>query len=140
MTEDEMKDRISMALKDPVLQQGFEVICKENTELGKHNEKLIALINAERGRHEKCDDVHLRKIAELEKENAELKENNKSYKEIIDSSSASLMREKLRGYKQRTKAREIIQTFLGIVEAFGYSPSMDKFVSEAEQFLREVER
>ena len=33
MTRDEMKDRISMALKDPVLQQGFEIICKENAEL-----------------------------------------------------------------------------------------------------------
>ena len=33
MTKDEMKDRISMALKDPELQQGFEIICKENTEL-----------------------------------------------------------------------------------------------------------
>ena len=31
--KDEMKDRISMALKDPVLQQGFEIICKENAEL-----------------------------------------------------------------------------------------------------------
>ena len=28
-----MKDRISMALKDPLLQQGFEIICKENAEL-----------------------------------------------------------------------------------------------------------
>ena len=27
MTKDEMKNRISMALKDPVLQQGFEIIC-----------------------------------------------------------------------------------------------------------------
>ena len=33
MTKDEMKDRISMALKDPLLQQGFEIICKENAEL-----------------------------------------------------------------------------------------------------------
>ena len=33
MTKDEIKSRISMALKDPILQQGFEVICKENTEL-----------------------------------------------------------------------------------------------------------
>ena len=33
MTKDEMKDRISMALKDPELRQGFEIICKENTEL-----------------------------------------------------------------------------------------------------------
>ncbi len=33
MTKDEMKNRISMALKDPILQQGFEIICKENEEL-----------------------------------------------------------------------------------------------------------
>ena len=28
-----MKNRISLALKDPILQQGFEIICKENAEL-----------------------------------------------------------------------------------------------------------
>ena len=33
MTKDEMKDRISMALKDIALQQGFEIICKENARL-----------------------------------------------------------------------------------------------------------
>jgi aromatic ring hydroxylase len=33
MTKDELKNRISMALKDPVLQQVFEIICKENAEL-----------------------------------------------------------------------------------------------------------
>ena len=33
MTKDEMKDKISFALKDPILQQGFEIICKENAEL-----------------------------------------------------------------------------------------------------------
>ena len=31
-TKDEMKDRISMALKDQVLQHVFEIICKENNE------------------------------------------------------------------------------------------------------------
>ena len=35
MTKDEMKNRISLALKDPILQQGFEIICKENAELRK---------------------------------------------------------------------------------------------------------
>lgn len=35
MNKKEMKNRISMALKDPILQQGFEIICKENTELRK---------------------------------------------------------------------------------------------------------
>lgn len=40
MTKDEMKDKISMALKDPVLQQGFEIICKENAELKAKIEKM----------------------------------------------------------------------------------------------------
>ena len=40
MTKDEMKDKISMALKDPILQQGFEIICKENAELKKENTEL----------------------------------------------------------------------------------------------------
>ena len=37
---DEMKNRISMALKDPTLQQGFEIICKENAELRKDKKQL----------------------------------------------------------------------------------------------------
>ena len=37
MTKDEMKDKISMALKDSVLQQGFEIICKNLAELEKEN-------------------------------------------------------------------------------------------------------
>lgn len=41
MTKDEMKDRISMALKDPVLQQGFECICKENAKLKERNGELL---------------------------------------------------------------------------------------------------
>ena len=46
--KDEMKNKISFALKDPILEQGFEIICKNLAELEKEN-------------------------AELEKENAELK-------------------------------------------------------------------
>ena len=41
MTKDEIKNRISIALKDPVLQQGFEIICKENAKLkGEVDEQL----------------------------------------------------------------------------------------------------
>ena len=40
MTKDEMKDKISMALKDPILQQGFEIICKNLAELKKENAQL----------------------------------------------------------------------------------------------------
>ena len=40
--KDEMKDKISMALKDPILQQGFEIICKNLAELEKENAELKA--------------------------------------------------------------------------------------------------
>jgi hypothetical protein len=40
---------------------------------------------------------------------------------------------------QLTKAKEIIKTFLVFAEAFGYSPSIDKFISDAEQFLKDCE-
>lgn len=42
--KDEMKNRISMALKDPTLQQGFEIICKGNKELEKENAELIGKV------------------------------------------------------------------------------------------------
>lgn len=38
MDKDEMKNRISLALKDPILQQGFEIICRENAELKADND------------------------------------------------------------------------------------------------------
>ena len=44
MIKDEMKDKISMALKDPVLQQGFEIICKNLAELEKENAELRELV------------------------------------------------------------------------------------------------
>ena len=40
MTKDGMKDKISMALKDPILQMGFEVICSKLSRLEKENAEL----------------------------------------------------------------------------------------------------
>lgn len=42
MTKDGMKDKISMALKDPILQMGFEVICSKLSRLEKENAELKA--------------------------------------------------------------------------------------------------
>jgi hypothetical protein len=44
MTKDEIKNRISMALKDPILQQGFECICKENAELKELLKEAVQLL------------------------------------------------------------------------------------------------
>lgn len=56
MNKDEMKSKISMALKDPILQQGFEIICKENAELKK---ELNAM---EADRNECCRLLNLAKL------------------------------------------------------------------------------
>ena len=170
---------ISMALTDPVLQQGFENICNENKELktvkipqlerriasirGAHSvdckklnarteqverqKKRIAELEKENNRlSRKCEcltknnesliDV-LNDVERLEKENSELKESNKSYEEIIDHSSTALMKEKLKNYKQLTKAKEIIKKFL-LWENDWHNKTESKYelLNEAEQFLK----
>lgn len=56
--EEDMMNRISFALKDPVLQMGFEVICsklarleKENTELKEQIEKMKCCENCRHYSH-----------------------------------------------------------------------------------------
>ena len=74
--------------------------------------ELIALINAERERQEKCDDVHLRTIADLEKENSELKADNDARKFAMAMSEKvekqlreenSKLKDVLEGYKKIAK-------------------------------------
>jgi len=64
--KDEMKNRISLALKDPILQHGFEIICKENAEL----ERKLEQTEKDLADYQ----FNYPTIKELEKENAELKE------------------------------------------------------------------
>lgn len=58
MSKEDMMNRISFALKDPVLQMGFEVICsklarleKENTELKEQIEKMKCCENCRHYSH-----------------------------------------------------------------------------------------
>lgn len=83
MTKDEIKNRISMALKDPVLQQGFEIICKENTELENENAEL----------REQCSTLADCNICHstCKTENIELKKQLTKAKEIINNLIDSLM-------------------------------------------------
>ena len=71
MTRDEMKDRISMALKDPVLQQGFEIICKENAEL-----------------KEKVGKYQIGMFDEIEKRDKQLTKAKEIIKTLIDTLTA----------------------------------------------------
>lgn len=76
---------------------------------------------------------------ELEKENAKLKKKNLDTQDAVTMQMYTNKANKEIADRQLTKAKEIIKTFLGFAEAFGYSPSMDKFIAEAEQFLNDCE-
>lgn len=114
MTEDELKKKCEERAK--IFQQAMES-CHSSSPMD-------------------CIEWFADRIAKLEKENAELKKqlemSNKVYNDNLDYSHHI--------EEQLTKAKEIIKTILGFMQTFGYSPSMDKFVTEAEQLLNEVEK
>ena len=118
-------------------------------ELEQHNGELIALIHAERERQEKCDDVHLRKIAELEKENAELKglkdvailirANNDTVVTLMQLNNKLVSK-----IQQLTKAKEILRSLYFIIQSrIDYKNNIEiaDEMWRAEQFLflKEIE-
>ena len=109
MTKNEMKDKISMALKDPVLQQGFEIICKNLAELEKENAELKeqCLILAD------CNTCN----STCKTENIEMKKQLTKAKEIIEKLYSHIFQG---------------MCFMGINDY-----SIQK--AEAEQFLKESE-
>lgn len=72
----DLKNRISFALKDGTLQQGFEIICKRIAELEKENADL----KAEIGLNEATIQEQLEDRVKVIKENEELKKPIDSYK------------------------------------------------------------
>ena len=140
MTWDEMKNRISLALKDPILQRGFEIICKNLNELGKENAELkcecrrcvytdspCILSDYGKDRNGICD-----YFKDVFDENAELK---KSCKIQVDTAFQMIYDKD----EQLTKAKEIIKK----LKALYFSPVVtkddvkrqDEILAEAEQFL-----
>ena len=135
--KDEIKDKISMALKDPILQQGFEIICAELDCQMNRNKYCYSCINAT----DKC----------FRKEIGCPCEKYKSYKDENDKletliSIGNICTKGL--IKQLTKAKEIIKDYLTIVKGnhttvCGVSEenrtiNVLKLNEEAEQFLKEV--
>ena len=126
MTKDEMKDKISMALKDPILQQGFEIICKENTEL---KEKVSYLE----------DNLQ---VARKDRENLQLKV-GKGLKEFIKDCPYSALKLYANGYyvEQLTKAKELIEELSSSLSVVGECGEEEcELLTRAEQFLSEVEK
>jgi hypothetical protein len=78
-TKDEIKNRISMALKDPILQQGFEIICRENNELESQVEQLQKINSEQKEMLKKV------RIALIQERTANLMNYGKGGVEIFDS-------------------------------------------------------
>lgn len=104
------------------------------TEQNKSTEEILkAVAKVKSDYHELCKLKDIR-IAELEKENAELKE--KYVKNITDCDICDTYCN-----SQLTKAKEIIKTFCGFCSVFNSTNgSFDNLIAEAEQFLSEVEK
>lgn len=126
MTKDELKNRISLALKDPILQQGFEIICKENAELKEVNADLKQSLDWANERE--SEDV--KRIADLEAENANLK----ARLNAINLLTPELEKQSKAKKQQLTKAKALLKQFL---EAKNGEDTY-KAEWEAEHFLKEI--
>ena len=137
-----MKDKISMAFKDPVSQQGFEIICKNLAELEKENAELKEKVSY-------LED-NLR-VARKDRKNLQLKV-GKGLKEFIKDCPYSALNFYANGYyaEQLTKAKEIIKDYMTIAKGSHSTvcgvPEENRTIyvlklnEEAEQFLNsEVE-
>ena len=154
MTKDEMKDemknKISMALKDAVLQQGFEIICKNLAELEKENaelkEKISILLSCrncpenkggllcEKEYEGRCLSQKVMFIKELKEEIAELKKqlemSNKVYNDNLDYSYH------IEG--QLTKAKELLAKWVELFKPKSGNIPPTPVQVETEQFLNEA--
>ena len=110
MIKDEMKDKISFALKDPILQQGFEIICENLAELEKENAELKeqCLILAD------CNTCHST-CSEIKKQLTQAKEIIKDYLTIAKGSHTTVC-----GVPEENRTIYVL-----------------KLNKEAEQFLKE---
>ena len=108
-----MKNRISMALKNPILQQGFEIICKNLVELEKENAELktdYKVLSCSVDDFGKLQD----KLEEEQRKNNGLSEN-------------------------LTKAKEIIKKYLAIGVGGKITQNYLDVTKEAEQFIKDSE-
>lgn len=79
----DLKNRISFALKDATLQQGFEIICKRIAELEKENEDLKKQIDCYKAFESHYDEIEEDAKA-IAKENEDLKNQIKGFENNFD--------------------------------------------------------
>ena len=102
MSKEDMMNKISFALKDPILQMGFEVICSKLSRLEKENAELKEQCSILAD----CNTCH----SSCKNENAEMKEQLTKAKELIKEMLSILPKEKIEGvYEITEKAEEFIR-------------------------------
>ena len=163
MTKDGMKDKISMALKDPILQMGFEVICsklsrleKENAELKEKISVLLSCTNCpenkggwgcEKEYENKCLTQKIVYIKELKEENAELDcqmNRNKFCYSCANATDRCFTNEigcpceKYKSYKDENAELKEENTKLKErnAELAGQKASLERWFSEAKAIIR----
>ena len=102
MSKEDMMNKISFALKDPILQMGFEVICSKLSRLEKENAELKEQCSILAD----CNTCH----SSCKNENAEMKEQLTKAKELIKEMLSILPKENIEGvYEITEKAEEFIR-------------------------------
>ena len=98
MSKEDMMNKISFVLKDPILQMGFEVICSKLSRLEKENaelkEQCSILVD--------CNTCH----SSCKNENAEMKEQLTKAKELIKEMLSILPKENIEGVYEITEKAE----------------------------------
>ena len=98
MSKEDMMNRISLALKDPILQMGFEVICSKLSRLEKENAELKEQCSILAD----CNTCH----SSCKNENAEMKEQLTKAKELIKEMLSILPKENIEGVYEITEEAE----------------------------------
>ena len=152
MSKEDIMNKISFALKDPILQMGFEVICSKLSRLEKENAELDCQMNRNKycyscvNATDKCFRKEIgcpcEKYKSYKDENAELKDKLEILISVGNICTKGLS-------EQLTKAKEIIKDYMTIVKGAhttvcGVSEENRsiyalKLNEEAEQFISEVE-
>lgn len=116
----------------------YQKLKEENEQLQKNNKHIQELINAERQRQEECNNVHLRDIATLEKENAELKKQQfslRNERNTFLAQNEQYEKDLIDFNENLTKAKEIIKDLLRVLPKENIE-GVYEITEEAEQFIR----
>ena len=98
MSKEDMMNKISFALKDPILQMGFEVICSKLSRLEKENAELKEQCSILAD----CNTCH----SSCKNANTEMKEQLTKAKELIKEMLSILPKENIEGVYEITEKAE----------------------------------